>query len=219
MIQEGFSKAQRRTQLSVQIYKVILRESVLPFALTMSPNSQDWVFQQDGAPCLTARSIKGTVCMQDHQFKTLSWQTQSLERWMATRHQRELGCLNFSTRSDIKSPNSNMKDWWRACEDTWKLLIEKNLGYSTKYRLVSLVSFVLVCLVLIIYIIMLIITILGSIQVMLTLRVPSVTINGLLFKKNSNQAWSASSQTRGSPQCNFFVKQPPSDFSSQKNID
>ena len=44
-------------------------------ALTMFPNSEDWFFQQDNAPCHTARSIK--VWMEDLQIKTLSWPAQS----------------------------------------------------------------------------------------------------------------------------------------------
>ncbi|KAJ8389099.1 hypothetical protein AAFF_G00123050 [Aldrovandia affinis] len=56
-------------------YKVILEENLLPSALKMFPKSEDWFFQQDNAPCHTARSIK--VWMEDHQIKTLSWPAQS----------------------------------------------------------------------------------------------------------------------------------------------
>lgn len=51
-------------------YKVILEENLLSSALTMLPNSEDWFFQQDNAPCHTVRLIK--VWMKDHQIKTLS---------------------------------------------------------------------------------------------------------------------------------------------------
>ncbi len=44
-------------------------------ALTMFPNSEDWLFQQDSSPCHTSRSIK--VWMEGHQIKTLSWPAQS----------------------------------------------------------------------------------------------------------------------------------------------
>jgi hypothetical protein len=51
---------------------------------------------------------------------------------MVTSHQTKPKCLNFCARSGIKSPNINVKDWWRACQDAWKLWL-KNQGYSTKY--------------------------------------------------------------------------------------
>ncbi|CAJ0966777.1 unnamed protein product [Ranitomeya imitator] len=41
----------------------------------MFPNSENRFFQQDNAPCHTARSIK--VWMKDHHIKTLSWAAQS----------------------------------------------------------------------------------------------------------------------------------------------
>ena len=56
-------------------YKVVLEENFLRSSLTMFPNSEDWFFDQDNAPCHTARSIK--VWMEDHQIKTLSWPAQS----------------------------------------------------------------------------------------------------------------------------------------------
>ncbi|XP_070991499.1 uncharacterized protein [Oncorhynchus clarkii lewisi] len=56
-------------------YKVALEENLLPSALTMFPNSEDWFFQQDNAPCHTARKIK--VLVEDHQIKTLSRPAQS----------------------------------------------------------------------------------------------------------------------------------------------
>ncbi|XP_034562833.1 uncharacterized protein LOC117829315 [Notolabrus celidotus] len=62
-------------RLNQATYEVILEENWLPSALTMFPNSEDWFFQQDNAPCHTARSIK--VWMKDHQIKTLSWPAQS----------------------------------------------------------------------------------------------------------------------------------------------
>ena len=45
----------------------------------------------------------------------------STGRWMVTSHQTKPSCLNFCARSGIKSPNVNVKDWWRACQDAWKL--------------------------------------------------------------------------------------------------
>ena len=56
-------------------YKVILEENLLPSALTMFPNSEECFFQQDNAPCHTARSVK--VWMKDHQIRTLSWPAQT----------------------------------------------------------------------------------------------------------------------------------------------
>src|SRR4029434_9626483 len=51
-------------------------DNLLPSALTMSPNCEEWFFQQDNAPCHTARSVK--VWMKDHQIRTLSsWPAQS----------------------------------------------------------------------------------------------------------------------------------------------
>ncbi|XP_054466065.1 phosphatidylinositol 4-phosphate 5-kinase-like protein 1 [Anoplopoma fimbria] len=41
----------------------------------MFPNSEGCFFQQDNAPCHTARSVK--VWMKDHQIRTLSWPAQS----------------------------------------------------------------------------------------------------------------------------------------------
>lgn len=62
-------------RMTQAMYKVILKENLLPSALSMFPNSGSWFFQQDNAPCLTARSIK--VWMKDHQIKTLSWSARS----------------------------------------------------------------------------------------------------------------------------------------------
>src|SRR4029434_2929927 len=39
------------------------------------PNSEECFFQQDNAPCHTARSVK--VWMKDHHIRTLSWPAQS----------------------------------------------------------------------------------------------------------------------------------------------
>ncbi|KAK1787084.1 hypothetical protein P4O66_017461, partial [Electrophorus voltai] len=85
-------------------YKTVLEENLLPSALTMFRNSDDCFFQQDNAPCDTARSIKSVdkgpshnacslqanrtmlhvtqpgqskVWIRDHQIKTLSWPAQS----------------------------------------------------------------------------------------------------------------------------------------------
>ena len=38
--------------------EVVLEENLLPFALTMFPNSDECFFHQDNAPCHTARSVK-----------------------------------------------------------------------------------------------------------------------------------------------------------------
>ena len=48
----------------------------------------------------------------------------STGRWMVTSHQTKPSCLNFCARSGIKSPNGNVKDWPRACQDAWKLWLE-----------------------------------------------------------------------------------------------
>lgn len=57
------------------MYKIVLEENLFPSALTMFPNSEVWVFQQDSAPYHTARSIK--MWMEHHKIKTLSWPVQS----------------------------------------------------------------------------------------------------------------------------------------------
>ncbi len=54
---------------------VMIWKNLLSTAPTMFPNSEDCFFQQDNAPCHTARSVK--VWREDHQFKTLSWSAQS----------------------------------------------------------------------------------------------------------------------------------------------
>lgn len=56
------------------VYKV---EEKLPSAFTMFPDSEEWVFQQDNAPCHTVRSIK--VSTENLRIKTLPWSAQSLE--------------------------------------------------------------------------------------------------------------------------------------------
>ncbi len=118
-----------------QEHSSLWREHESCFLLIMFPNSEDCFFQQDSDPCHTAWSIK--VWMVDHKIKTLSWpanlQTwtplktsgmRSRGRWMATSHQTKPGCLNFCIRSGKMSPNSNVKDWWRAYEDTSKLWLK-----------------------------------------------------------------------------------------------
>ncbi len=118
-----------------QEHSSLWREHESCFLLIMLPNSEDCFFQQDSAPCHTAWSNK--VWMVDHKIKTLSWSAnlqtwtplktsgmRSRGRWMATSHQTKPGCLNFCFRSGIMSPNSNVKDWWRAYEDTSKLWLK-----------------------------------------------------------------------------------------------
>jgi hypothetical protein len=61
-------------------------------------------------------------------------------RWMVTRHQTKPSCLDFCARSDIKSPNINVKDWWRAGQDAWKLwlkirVIPPNIDFWTLPKL------------------------------------------------------------------------------------
>src|SRR4029434_10092009 len=53
----------------------VLEENLLPFALTMFPNSEEFFFQQNNAPCHTARSVN--VWMKAHQISALSWPAQS----------------------------------------------------------------------------------------------------------------------------------------------
>ncbi|CAJ0952605.1 unnamed protein product [Ranitomeya imitator] len=38
-------------------YKVILEKQLIPSAQAMFPNSEDWIFQQDNAPCHTASKV------------------------------------------------------------------------------------------------------------------------------------------------------------------
>ena len=55
---------------------------------------------------------------ESHKKNSEMW---SRGRWMVTSHEKKPSCLNSCARSSIKSPNGNVKDWWRACQDTWKL--------------------------------------------------------------------------------------------------
>ena len=50
------------------------KKNLLPFALTMFPNSEKCFFQQGNAPCHTARPVK--VWMEYHQIRALSWPAQ-----------------------------------------------------------------------------------------------------------------------------------------------
>uniref|UniRef100_A0A8C7M569 Tc1-like transposase DDE domain-containing protein n=1 Tax=Oncorhynchus mykiss TaxID=8022 RepID=A0A8C7M569_ONCMY len=63
-----------KERMNGAMYREILSENLLPSAraLKMKPAR---FFQQDNAPCHTARSIK--VWIEDHQIKTLSWLAQS----------------------------------------------------------------------------------------------------------------------------------------------
>ncbi len=84
-------------------------------------------FQQDNAPCYTARSIE--VRMEDHPIKTLSWPAQSpdlnpienpwnvIKRKMDGQASIQPSCLNVCARSGINSTNSNVTDWWRINQD------------------------------------------------------------------------------------------------------
>ena len=88
----------------------------------MFPNSEKCFF-----PCHTARSVK--VWMKDHQIRTLSWPAQFpdlnpiknlwnvIKRKMDGYKPSNKAELIFCARSGIKSPNGNVKDWWRACQD------------------------------------------------------------------------------------------------------
>ncbi|XP_051569343.1 uncharacterized protein LOC127449812 [Myxocyprinus asiaticus] len=71
--------------------------------LTMFPNSEGWFFQQDKAPCHTARSIK--VWMEDHRIKILSWPAQSPDLnpfiWVKT---SESTCASPPSKDTDKAP-------------------------------------------------------------------------------------------------------------------
>lgn len=130
-------------QMNQALYKVILEENLISFALTIFPNSEDWFFQQDNAPYHTARSIK--VWMDDHQIKTLSWPAQS----PAQNPIENLWNL-IKRRMDGHKPSNKAEllevlrqEWHNVTQQPCKTLVEsvprcmkaviKNQGYSTKY--------------------------------------------------------------------------------------
>ncbi|KAK1788970.1 hypothetical protein P4O66_015882 [Electrophorus voltai] len=84
-------------------YKTVLEENLLPSALTMFPNSDDWSFQQGNAPYHTARG-----------------------RWMVTSHQTKL--LEFLCQEWHKVTTMSKTDGKQA-----KTHESFDQGYSTKY--------------------------------------------------------------------------------------
>ncbi len=124
-------------------YKVVLEENLLPSALTMFPNSEDWFFQQDNAPCHTARSIK--VWMEDHQIKTLSWPAQSPDLnpienlWNVIK--RKMDGHKPSNKAELLE--FLRQEWHKVTQHQCERLVEsmprrmkavlENQGYSTKY--------------------------------------------------------------------------------------
>uniref|UniRef100_A0AAY5L5H5 Tc1-like transposase DDE domain-containing protein n=1 Tax=Esox lucius TaxID=8010 RepID=A0AAY5L5H5_ESOLU len=124
-------------------YKVILEEHLLPSALKMFPNSENWFFQQDNAPCHTARSIK--VWMEDHQIKTLSWPAQSPDLnpienlWNLMK--RKMDGHKPSNKAELLE--FLCQEWNKVTQQQCDRLVEsmprrikaviKNQGYSTKY--------------------------------------------------------------------------------------
>ena len=124
-------------------YKVVLEENLLPFALTMFPNSEECFFQQDNAPCHTARSVK--VWMKDHQIRTLSWPAQSPDLnpiknlWNVIK--RKMDGHKPSNKAELLE--FLRQEWHKVTQRQCERLVESmprhmkavivNQGYSTKY--------------------------------------------------------------------------------------
>ncbi len=117
-------------RLNQATYKVVLEENILP-----SDNvAQHWGLIFPAGRCsMPHSSVNQGMNSGPQDQNPVNLQTWtplktsgmwSRRRWMATSHQTKPGCLNFCVRRGIMSPNSNVKDWWRAYEDTSKLWLK-----------------------------------------------------------------------------------------------
>ncbi len=94
--------------------KAILQENLRPSALTIFPNLKDWFFQQDnqdvdGGPPDHDPVMARRISRPEPHWKPLKCD-QEEDGWSQA--------IKLHARSGIKSSNSSVKDWCRACCDS-----------------------------------------------------------------------------------------------------
>ena len=130
-------------RMNQKTYKEVLEEDLLPSAKKLYPDNNDWIFQQDNAPCHTAKSV--TTWMEKMNIRTMSWPAQSPDL-----NPIENLWNNIKEKMREHKP-ANKKELFHFLKQEWaevtmekcQHLIEsmprrmaatiKNKGYATKY--------------------------------------------------------------------------------------
>ena len=124
-------------------YRVVLEEDLLPSAQMLYPNSDDWIFQQDNAPCHTAKSVKSW--MEEKNIRILTWPAQSPDinpienLWNTMKRKME----NHKPSNKAELFDFLRLEWETITQDECERLVEsipsriraviKNRGFATKY--------------------------------------------------------------------------------------
>ena len=145
MLQQGWNRADSSLRRMHESSHTRLSWKKMCFLLLWqcSPTLRTGFFQQDNAPCHTARSIK--VWMEDHQIKTLSWPAQSPDLnpienlWNVIK--RKMDGHKPSNKAELLE--FLRQEWHKVTQNQCERLVEsmprrmkaviKNQGYSTKY--------------------------------------------------------------------------------------
>lgn len=125
------------------MYRATLENSLLPSAGKLFPASNDWIFQQDNAPCHTARSVK--AWMENHNIRTMPWPAQSPDLnpvenlWKIIKLKME----NHKPKNKANLFEFVQQEWAAVTAEQCQKLVEsmprrmasviKNNGYAIKY--------------------------------------------------------------------------------------
>lgn len=124
-------------------YRATLENSLLPSAGKLFPASNDWIFQQDNAPCHTARSVK--AWMENQNIRTMPWPAQSPDLnpienlWKIIKLKME----NHKPKNKANLFEFVQQEWAAVTAEQCQKLVEsmprrmaaviKNNGYAIKY--------------------------------------------------------------------------------------
>jgi len=124
-------------------YCQVLEQAMLPSARQLFPQDQDWVFQQDNAPCHTSRVSR--QWLQDHNVSVLPWPSQSPDMNPIENLWDLLGRAVQEHKPSSKRELENilMQEWSKISQDTCQKLVGSmqsrvqalimSKGWPTKY--------------------------------------------------------------------------------------